>query len=349
MIAAAARRDPPLAPAAPATRACPPPAASSATRRRALGRRADRRAGPEGHCASVARRSATSTPTSSSTTRRARRATCARWASRSRRSSSETGRRARTSRSSLPATGRAGSRRAESGCRLRSCWAGPSAEHDVSLVSGRAIADALAERGHDVTGWLIDLAGRWWRLPPAALDMAHRATDFDDPAGLGADGPSAAADALSSDRRRRPGADRVHRAARAFWRGRDGPGAVRGGRTDLYRRRRGGIGGGHGQGAFSSASRPHWVCRSCRGSRLRATDWHADPRAVQRRIADFSGLPGRPPRHRQAGPPWFIGRYFDRSPPRRRGVRRRRDRRGARATTTPSSSRPTSTTRASWR
>lgn len=29
---------------------------------------------------------------------------------------------------------------------------GPSAEHDVSLVSGRAIADALAERGYPVEG-----------------------------------------------------------------------------------------------------------------------------------------------------------------------------------------------------
>ena len=37
---------------------------------------------------------------------------------------------------------------------------GPSAEHDVSLVSGRAIATALLERGHDVTGWLLDARGR---------------------------------------------------------------------------------------------------------------------------------------------------------------------------------------------
>ena len=51
-------------------------------------------------------------------------------------------------------------------------FGGPSAEHDVSLVSGRAIAGALAGAGHDVSGWLLDLDGGWWRLPLAALDPA---------------------------------------------------------------------------------------------------------------------------------------------------------------------------------
>lgn len=73
---------------------------------------------------------------------------------------------------------------------------GPSAEHDVSLVSGRAIAAALAARGHDVEGWLIDLAGDWWRLPAAAMDGALPQTAYDDPAALGAAGPRAAAAAL---------------------------------------------------------------------------------------------------------------------------------------------------------
>lgn len=73
---------------------------------------------------------------------------------------------------------------------------GPSAEHDVSLVSGRAIAGALTERGHDVQGWLIDLEGRWWILPPSAMDGAIPRTDYDDPARLGAEGPLAAPAAL---------------------------------------------------------------------------------------------------------------------------------------------------------
>jgi D-alanine-D-alanine ligase len=74
---------------------------------------------------------------------------------------------------------------------------GPSAEHDVSLVSGRAIGNALAERGHDVTGWLVDLAGGWWRLPWSAIDKTLLQTAFDDPDALGADGPLSAGDALA--------------------------------------------------------------------------------------------------------------------------------------------------------
>ena len=81
---------------------------------------------------------------------------------------------------------------------------GPSAEHDVSLVSGRAIAAALTERGHGVEGWLIDLAGAWWQLPPAALDRSLPATAYDEPAQLGADGPHAAAGALGRLRARDP-------------------------------------------------------------------------------------------------------------------------------------------------
>lgn len=73
---------------------------------------------------------------------------------------------------------------------------GPSAEHDVSLVSGRAIANALADRGHIVDAWLIDLGGGWWRLPSSALDPTIPATAFDDPRTLGAEGPWGAAAAL---------------------------------------------------------------------------------------------------------------------------------------------------------
>jgi len=73
---------------------------------------------------------------------------------------------------------------------------GPSAEHDVSLVSGRAITAALAERGYAVDGWLIDLDGRWWCLPPSAMDRELPQTAYDDPASLGAEGPLTAAAAL---------------------------------------------------------------------------------------------------------------------------------------------------------
>ncbi len=44
-------------------------------------------------------------------------------------------------------------------------YGGPSAEHDVSIVSGTAIADALAGAGHPVSQLLVDLDGGWWLLP----------------------------------------------------------------------------------------------------------------------------------------------------------------------------------------
>jgi len=73
---------------------------------------------------------------------------------------------------------------------------GPSAEHDVSLVSGRAIATALLAAGHDVSGWLLTLDGAWWRLPQTALDPALPLESFRGPAALGAEGPYSAAAAL---------------------------------------------------------------------------------------------------------------------------------------------------------
>ncbi len=75
-------------------------------------------------------------------------------------------------------------------------FGGPSAEHDVSVVSGTAIAQALVDRGHPVSLVLIDLAGTWWWLP-----ADHRRADrppaiYDDPAALGGDGPVAVGAAL---------------------------------------------------------------------------------------------------------------------------------------------------------
>jgi len=79
---------------------------------------------------------------------------------------------------------------------------GPSAEHDVSIVSGTAIADALIGAGRNVRQVLIDLAGEWWWLP-----LDHRRADrpqaaYDDPAALGAEGPirvGAAIDRLAAE------------------------------------------------------------------------------------------------------------------------------------------------------
>jgi D-alanine-D-alanine ligase len=73
---------------------------------------------------------------------------------------------------------------------------GPSAEHDVSIVSGSAIADALAGSGYPVETWLIDLGGAWWRLPDGHRREGRAQAAYDEPAALGASGPHPAAHAL---------------------------------------------------------------------------------------------------------------------------------------------------------
>ncbi|HEY8437673.1 MAG TPA: D-alanine--D-alanine ligase family protein [Candidatus Limnocylindrales bacterium] len=73
---------------------------------------------------------------------------------------------------------------------------GPSAEHDVSIVSGTAIADALRERGEDVREVLIDLAGGWWWLPADHRRGDRTAAGYDDPAQIGGDGPLTVGGAL---------------------------------------------------------------------------------------------------------------------------------------------------------
>ena len=66
---------------------------------------------------------------------------------------------------------------------------GPSAEHDVSIVSGSAIAETLTGAGFEVEQVLIDLGGRWWWLPPGHRREGRPQADYDEPAALGADGP----------------------------------------------------------------------------------------------------------------------------------------------------------------
>ena len=68
-------------------------------------------------------------------------------------------------------------------------FGGPSAEHDVSIVSGTAIADALRIAGLAVSEVVIDLGGRWWWLPADHRRRGRPAAAYDDPAGLEAHGP----------------------------------------------------------------------------------------------------------------------------------------------------------------
>jgi D-alanine-D-alanine ligase len=73
---------------------------------------------------------------------------------------------------------------------------GPSAEHDVSVVSGTAIAAALTEAGLDVRQVLIDLDGGWWWLPPGHAREDRPATAYDEPGSLDAEGPVSVGAAL---------------------------------------------------------------------------------------------------------------------------------------------------------
>jgi len=73
---------------------------------------------------------------------------------------------------------------------------GPSAEHDVSVISGTAIADALTAAGLDVTQVLIGLDGAWWWLPPGHRRDGRPQSAYDDPAALGADGPVSVGSAI---------------------------------------------------------------------------------------------------------------------------------------------------------
>jgi D-alanine-D-alanine ligase len=77
-------------------------------------------------------------------------------------------------------------------------FGGPSAEHDVSIVSGSAIADALLASGYPLDQWLIDLDGGWWRLPADHRREERPQASYDDPSALGAMGPVGVGAALAA-------------------------------------------------------------------------------------------------------------------------------------------------------
>ncbi|MFH1475224.1 MAG: D-alanine--D-alanine ligase [Chloroflexota bacterium] len=83
-------------------------------------------------------------------------------------------------------------------------FGGPSAEHDVSIVSGSAIAVALAGRGHPVSQFYVDLAGEWWLLPPDHRRGERPPAVYDDPAALGGEGPFGAGEAAAGIAGARP-------------------------------------------------------------------------------------------------------------------------------------------------
>ena len=130
---------------------------------------------------------------------------------------------------------------------------GPSAEHDVSIVSGTAIAAALTDEGFAVEQVLIDLDGGWWWLP--------RRTSARRPAGRRLRRPGGARRGRSGHGRcrHRPAGGRAtrtggrHRPPRPVRRGRHRPGPARGGRPGVHRIGRGGVGDRDGQGHLQAA------------------------------------------------------------------------------------------------
>jgi len=75
-------------------------------------------------------------------------------------------------------------------------FGGTSAEHDVSIVSGSAIADGLRSAGLAVQLVFIDLAGAWWWLPADHRRDERPPAAYDDPSALGAKGPFSVGRAL---------------------------------------------------------------------------------------------------------------------------------------------------------
>lgn len=75
---------------------------------------------------------------------------------------------------------------------------GPSAEHDVSVVSGWAIAESLAAAGLSVERIYLDLEGGWWFMPASASDGRPKPGAFDNPRAVRASGPASAARILES-------------------------------------------------------------------------------------------------------------------------------------------------------
>ena len=146
-------------------------------------------------------------------------------------------------------------------------FGGPSAEHDVSIVSGTAIAARCAPRA---TRW----SSGWWtstvdggRCQRTTIVMAARA-GIRRAGRLGCGRPHGPGQRARRARRARPEARRVPRPPRAVGRGRHGPGAPRGRRAALHRVRRDGPRDRHGQGDVQAARAAAWGCRSSTGARF---------------------------------------------------------------------------------
>ncbi len=170
---------------------------------------------------------------------------------------------------------------------------GPSAEHDVSVVSGTAIAGALADEGHAVEQVLIDLDGGWWWLPPGHRRGDRPAADYDDPSALGAAGPVPVGAAIDRLAATRPGPVVVIALHGPF--GEDGT-------VQALLEVAGLPYTGSGVAASAIGMDKTIFKRLCRGIGLPVVDWRevqssrwaGDPGAVRAELAAFAGAAGDP-------------------------------------------------------
>jgi D-alanine-D-alanine ligase len=138
-----------------------------------------------------------------------------------------------------------------------------------------------------VSGWLVGLDGRWWKLPWSAMDTTLARTAFDDPAALGAEGPLTADRALADIKSQQPtpivfialhgpfGEDGTVQAlcesADLVYTGAGVAASAVGMDKGLFRRLAKGLG----------MPLLPWI-------EIDAAEWSRDPHAVQRRVQEFS-------------------------------------------------------------
>ena len=184
---------------------------------------------------------------------------------------------------------------------------GPSAEHDVSIVSGTAIAAALDAEGYPVAQVLIDLAGQLVVAAGRSPARGSRPAAYDDPAQLGADGPLAVGAALDRLAAERP-APVVAIALHGPF-GEDGTVQALLEAADLAYT-------GSGVAASALGMDKSLFKRLCRGIGLPVADWRevrldrwrADPGSGACRARGVRGGRGRPSADGQAGAAGELGR-----------------------------------------
>ena len=207
----------------------------------------------------------------------------------------------------------------------RSLLGGPSAEHDVSIVSGTAIADALAGAGlRGRAGRSSTSTARGGGCRPATAATAGRQPPTTTRRRSAPSGP------IAGRRGDRPARGRATPRPVVFIAlhgpfGEDGTVQALLEAAGLAYTGSGVAASalGHGQGALQAARAAGSGCRSSTGARSAPTRWAADPDAVRDGARGVRRRRRRPAADGQAGPPRQLGRDDPRPRRRRAGGRAR--------------------------